>query len=60
MRRVLTVLEKVNFEMEFRYVPTHVDVYGNACADRLAKRAARRAHFVFNLPVSRTEEQREE
>ena len=56
IRSTLTVLEKENFEVKFKYVPDHVGVYDNERADRLAKTAARRAH----LPVSRTEKQREE
>ena len=56
MKRVLSALEKANLEVEFRYVPAHVGVYGNERADRLAKAAARRAHIA----ASRTVEQREE
>ena len=55
-KRVLSALAKANFEVEFRHVSTHVGVYGNERADRLAKAAARRAH----LAAARTDEQREE
>ena len=52
MKRALTALADAGIEVEFRYVHTHIGVYGNERADRLAKAAAKRAH----LAASRTEE----
>ena len=50
------VTSRPDFSVTFNYVPTHVGVYGNERADRLAKAAARRAHAA----AARTSEQREE
>ena len=56
MRRALTAFKQVKLQVRFRYVPTHVGIYGNERADRLAKAAAKRAH----LAAARTVEQRQD
>ena len=44
-------LVKVGIQVGFRHVPTHVGVYGNERADRLAKVVTRQEHTAANRTV---------
>ena len=44
MQRALMAMEEAVLNVEFRHVPTHVDIVDNEKADNLAKAALRREH----------------
>ena len=50
IRKGVSILERVNWTIEFAWVKAHISIYGNEPADRLAKDAARNRDttIVFN------------
>jgi len=56
IRKEVSILERVNWTIEFSWVKAHIGIYGNELADRLAKDTARNRDttIVFNRIPKRT------
>ena len=52
MSRVIDEYKTRDIEARFKHIPAHVGIYGNECADKLAKAAVARAHRSADLSPS--------